>query len=168
MFPLTRNFTVIAFTGCIYRMEIFFTFPWKTEFALKFFAVLSILLHSGLLSNLRFCPEFTAFYIHFLSFRIFEQLALALKNTACPEFFHCIEYLFFYHSSILSNLCLPWKTEIPFKFFTVLKYFLPFRIFEQLALALKTEFALKIFKTGEAAAPPRPPVSYAYAADTLV
>jgi len=27
-------------------------------------------------------------------------------------------------------------------------YFLPFRIFEQLALALKTEFALKFFKPG--------------------
>ena len=39
--------------------------------------------------------------------------------------------------------------------------FLSFRIFEQLALALKTEFALKIFKPGEAAAPPTP-ASYAY------
>ena len=35
-------------------------------------------------------------------------------------------------------------------------YFLSFRIFEQLALALKTEFALKIFKPGGAAAPPDP------------
>jgi len=38
--------------------------------------------------------------------------------------------------------------------FTVFKYFLSFRIFEQLVLALKTEFALKFFKPGEAAAPP--------------
>ena len=94
---------------------------------------------------------------YFLSFRIFEQLVLALNNRACPEFFHCIEYIFFYHSRILNNLRLLWKTEIPLKFFTVLKYFLPFRIFEQLALALKTEFALNIFKTGEAAATPDPP-----------
>ena len=43
----------------------------------------------------------------FLSFRIFKQLALALKNRVCPEIFH------------------------------FLKYFLSFRIFEQLALALK-------------------------------
>jgi len=50
--------------------------------------------------------------IYILSFRIFEQLALALKNTSCPDIFHCIEI------------------------------FLSFRIFEQLALALKTEFAL--------------------------
>jgi len=50
--------------------------------------------------------------IYFLSFRIFEQLALALKNTSCPEMFHCIEI------------------------------FLSFRIFEQLALALKAGLAL--------------------------
>jgi len=42
-----------------------------------------------------------------LTFRSFEQLALALKNRAALEFL------------------------------TVLKYFLSFRIFEQLALALK-------------------------------
>jgi len=55
---------------------------------------------------------------YFLSFRIFEQLALALKNKVCPEF-------------------------------TVLNiYFLSLRNFEQLALALKTEFALKFSKPG--------------------
>jgi len=48
---------------------------------------------------------------YFLSFKIFEQLALALKNTSCPDI-HCIEI------------------------------FLSFRIFEQLALALKAGFAL--------------------------
>jgi len=40
------------------------------------------------------CPEFTVLNIYFLSFRIFEQLALALKNTSCPENFHCIEIFF--------------------------------------------------------------------------
>jgi len=50
----------------------------------------------------------------FLSFRIFEHLALALKN------------------------------RVDLKIFPVLKYFLSFRTFVQLALALalKTEFAL--------------------------
>jgi len=57
---------------------------------------------------------------YFLSFRIFEQLALALKN------------------------------RVALKIFTVLKCFLSFRNFEQLALALKTEFALKFFKPGAA------------------
>jgi len=34
------------------------------------------------------------------------------------------------------------------KVFTVLQHFLSFRNFEQLALVLKTEFALKIFNRG--------------------
>jgi len=57
------------------------------------------------------CPEFTTLNM-FLSFRIFEHLALALKN------------------------------RVDLKIFPVLKIFLSFRTFEQLALALKTEFAL--------------------------
>ena len=61
----------------------------------------------------------------FLLFKIFEQLALALKNRVALEFF------------------------------TVLKYILLFRIFEELADALKTEFSLKFFKPGGAPAPPR-------------
>jgi len=70
---------------------------------------------------------FTAVNILFI-FRIFEQLALALKKRVALEFF------------------------------TVLNmYFLSFRIFEQPALVLKTEFALKFFKPGGAAAPPDPP-----------
>ena len=59
------------------------------------------------------CPEFTVLNIHFLLFTIFEQLALAMKNTVALEFF------------------------------TVLKYLLSFRIFEQLALALKKRVALE-------------------------
>jgi len=65
--------------------------------------------------------------VDFLLFKIFEQLALALKNRVALEFF------------------------------AVLKYILLFWIFEELAVALKTEFALKIFKPGGEAAPPAPP-----------
>ena len=67
------------------------------------------------------------------TFRIFEQLALTLKNRgypeftilnvffiiqdfwatcACPENFRCIEYIFYY-SGVLSNLRLPWKQSCP-------------------------------------------------------
>jgi len=53
--------------------------------------------------------------IHFLSFRIFEQLALALKNRVAQ------------------------------KSFIVLKYFLSFRAFEQLVLALKTRVHPEMF-----------------------
>ena len=52
------------------------------------------------------------------TFRIFEQLALALKIRVALEFF------------------------------TLLNIRFTFRIFEQLARALKTEFALKFFKPG--------------------
>jgi len=52
----------------------------KTEFPLKFFTVLIIL----------------------FTFRIFEQLALALRNRVALKFFILLKYL--YHSAILSNL----------------------------------------------------------------
>ena len=69
------------------------------------------------------CPEKQSvpwrFSLHWNIFyhsgRIFEQLALALKNSLCPEF----------------------------NVFNI--YLSPFRIFDKLALALKTESALKIF-----------------------
>jgi len=37
------------------------------------------------------------------------------------------------------------KNIVALKFFTVLKYFLSFRIFEELAIALKNRVALKLF-----------------------
>ena len=80
----------------------------------------------------------------FSRFRIFEQLALALKNRDCPEIFHCIEYLniFFAIQDFWVTLRLLWK-RVALKIFTALNiYSLSFRIFEKLALARKTEFAL--------------------------
>jgi len=81
--------------------------PWKTEFALKIFTALNIV----------------------FTFRIFEQLVLALKNRVCPEF--TVLNIYILPFIILNNLRLPWKTGFALKFFTVLKYFLSFRIFEQ-------------------------------------
>jgi len=37
---------------------------------------------------------FTVLNMYFLSFRIFEQRALALKNRVALEFFTCIEIIF--------------------------------------------------------------------------
>ena len=92
------------------------------------------------------------------TFRIFEQLRLpwntggALNSLywmcffiiqdfwatcACPEIFRCTGYIFYY-SGVLSNLRLLWKQSCP-GIFTVLNMLFTFRIFEQLALALKTE-----------------------------
>jgi len=73
----------------------------------------------------------------FSPFRIFEQLALALKNRVCP-IFHCIEYIFG-HSGFLSNYALA------LKIFTVLNTLFTFRIFEQLALALKNRVCPDVF-----------------------
>jgi len=50
--------------------------------------------HLALALKDRVCPEFTALNIYLLPFRIFEQLALALKSTSCPEIFHCIKIFF--------------------------------------------------------------------------
>ena len=106
LFSQTRNFTVIAFIGWIHCIEIFFTLPWKTEFAVTFSTVFNIffairdfwatcacpekhklLWNVSLYWNIfiiqdfwadcacpenRFCPEFTALNIYFLSLRIFK------------------------------------------------------------------------------------------------
>jgi len=49
-----------------------------------------------------------------------------------------LHWKFFHRSAFLNNLHLSWKTEFSLNFFTVLTiYFLSFRTFEQLSLALK-------------------------------
>jgi len=104
-------------------------------FALNFFTVLKYFLSFRIFEQLalalknRVCPDFTVLDIYFLSFRIFEQLALVLKHSVCPDVFF------------------------------VLNYFLSFRIFEQLALVLKTEFVLKFFTAGGRQPPPRTPMN---------
>jgi len=96
--------------------------PWKTEGALNSQYWLYIFYHSGFLSNLRFPCK-----------------------TELPWNFS-LYWNIFYHSEFLSNLRLPWKTELPWYFSLYLNmYFLSFRIFEQLALALKKRVAQKLF-----------------------
>ena len=127
--------------------------------------------------------HFSLYWIYFLPFRIFEQLCTCPENRVCPEIFHCSECAFyiqdcwatlrlpwetegalnslywicmFYHSGFLSKVPLPWKTELPLNFSLYWMYFLSFRIFEQLALALKKEFALIFFNPGVQPSPPTP------------
>ena len=81
----------------------------------------------------RVCSEIFHCIEIFLSLRIFEQLALALKNSL-PEIFCCIEYPFYIREfwatcACLKNLRLAWKTELPWtfwKFFTVLNILFTF------------------------------------------
>jgi len=123
--------------------------PWKTEFALKFFTVLNILFTFRIFEQLALALKnsvswnFSLYWIYFLSFRIFEQLALAIKNRVCPEIFHCIEYAFTFR--IFEQLSLALKNIVCTGFFTVLKYFLSCRILEQLVLALKNRVCPEIF-----------------------
>ena len=73
--------------------------PWKTERALNFFTVLNIFLSSRIWATCA-CPgkqnvpwNFSLYWnINYLSFRIFEQLALALKNKVCPRIFTVLKY----------------------------------------------------------------------------
>jgi len=54
---------------------------------------------------------------------------------------HCIEYIFL-SFRIFEQLALALKNRVALKIFTVLNLRFTFNIFEQLALALKTECAL--------------------------
>jgi len=57
----------------------------------------------------------------FSLFRIFEQLALALKNRVSPEIFHCIEYIS-YHSGFLSNSALALKNRVCLESFHCIEF----------------------------------------------
>ena len=137
--------------------------PWKQSLSWNFSLYMIYFLHSGCLSNLCLswktkctlnslywmyfypsefwttyaCPEKQSVpWIHCIEFEYkffviqnFEQPALVLKNRICPEIFHCMEI------------------------------FLSFRIFKQLELALKTEFALNFSRRGWASPLSRTPLA---------
>jgi len=154
-----ENFHYIEYTfhhsGCLSNLRL----PWKTECALNSLYWIYIFYHSGFLSNLRLhwktiALKFFTVLKYFLSFRIFERLALTLKNRMCPEF--TVLNIYFLSFRIFEQLALALKNRVALKFFTLLKYFLSFRIFEQLALALKTEFVMKVFKPGVRGGLPTP------------
>ena len=89
-------------------------------------------LHTTLAQVTRIIPNWI--YTVFKIFSPFTIFVLALKKQSCPEIFHCMECIF-YHSGFLSNSAVALKNRVAQKFFTVLKYLLSFRIFEQLVLA---------------------------------
>jgi len=105
--PVCSEFTVLNIYFISLRIFEQLTLALKTEISLKIFTVLNTL----------------------FTFRIFEQLALALKSSVPWNF--SLYWNIFYHWGSFSNLLSPWKTECALKFFTLLKYFLSLRIFEQ-------------------------------------
>ena len=89
------------------------------------------------------CTEYTVLKI-FLLFRIFEQLAIALKKEFALKIFPVLN-IFFTIQDLWATLRLPWKTKFALKIFTVLNIFFTMQNFwATLHLSWKTEFALKI------------------------
>ena len=113
--------------------------PWKTQLSSKFSLCWNMFYHSGFLATCA-CPE----------------------KQSCPGIFHCIEYVFSIAQDFWAICSCPGKQSFLGIFHCIEIFFLSFRIFEQLALALKTEFALKFF------ASPRPPASYAYDQKSII
>jgi len=99
----------------------------------------------------------------FSPFRIFEQLARALKNRVCLVNFQCIEYIF-YHTGFLSKFALALKNRVCPELTVLNIYILSFRIFDKLALALKTELVLEVLSRGGLRRPraSRHPASYTH------
>jgi len=62
---------------------------------LKYFLSFRIFEQLELALKNRVCPEFTVLNVFFI-LQSFEQPALALKNRMCPGIFHCIEKFFIF------------------------------------------------------------------------
>jgi len=67
------------------------------------------------------------------TFRIFEQLALVLKNRVALEFFTVLNMYVLYFR-IFEQLALALKNKVALESFTVLKHILSFRILSNLGL----------------------------------
>ena len=113
--------------------------PWKTDLTWNSSLYWNIFIIQDFWATCA-CPEKQSVpWIHLLnayfsSLRIFEQLALALKNRVALKIFRCFEIFFVIQD--FEQLALVLKTKFAPKFFTGMKYYLSFRNFEQLALAL--------------------------------
>jgi len=136
------------------------------------------------------CALNSLYWIYLFYHQGFFSNSRLPENQSSPENFHSVEYIFFIiqdfwatcacpekqilpwnfprywtylsHSGFLSSFRLALKNRVVPKFFTVLKYFSSFRIFEQVALSLKTEFSLKFFIPGgrqRHQPPPRTPMA---------
>jgi len=197
--PLKKTIALKIFTvvNILFTSRIFnnLRLPWKTEFPLKFFTVLNIFfiiqdfcatalalktelprnfslywvyfLHSEEFWTTCACaekqgvPEFTVLNIYFLLFRIFEQLALALKNRVALEFslyWICI----FYHSGYLSTCDCPEK-QLPWNISLYCNIFYHPGFLSNYSACPENRVCPEIFQAWWGGRPP--PASYAYADD---
>ena len=123
-------------------------FPWKTELPWNFSLYWNIFYHSGFLSNLGLpwktdLPGNVSLYvIYFLHSEFLSNLhALALKNRVALIFFTVFEHVFCIIQEFWATWACPEKLSCP-EIFRCMEYTFTFRIFEQLALALKNRVAL--------------------------
>ena len=87
--------------------------------------------------------NFSIYRIYFLHSGFLSNLRLPWK-TEVSLIFSLYQTCIFYHSRVLSNACLPWKNRVALKFFNVLNILFTFRIFNNLRLPWK-QFPLKFF-----------------------
>ena len=112
----------------------------KNRVALNSFTVLKCFLSSRIFEQLALALKFLSVLDIIFTFRIFEQFVPALKNRVCPDIFYCIEIFFIFQD--FWAICACPKNRMCTEF-TVLKiHFLSLRIFSKLGLAWKTERAL--------------------------
>ena len=98
--------------------------------------------HSGFLSNLRLPWKTYLTWNSSLYWNIFI-IQDFWATYVCLEIFHCVEYTFYIQDFWTTCAC-PEKQSVPW-IHLLNAYFLSFRIFEQLALALKNRVGLKFF-----------------------
>ena len=113
------------------------SFPWN--FSLYW---LYTFYHSGFLSNLRL-PWKTDLTWNFSMYWGIFFIQDFWATYVCSQNFHCIEYTFYIQDFWATCACLE-KQSLPW-IYLLNAYFLSFRIFEQLALALKNRVALILF-----------------------
>jgi len=99
--------------------------------------------------------NFPLYWRYFSSFRIFEQLALALKNRVALKIF---TVNIFYHSGFWSNLRLPWKQSLSWIHCSEYIFFI-IQDFWATCACPENRVCPKNFKDRGAAAPPRAPRS---------
>jgi len=116
--------------------------PEKQSLPWDFSLCWNILIIQDFWGTLRYPWNFSLYWNIFYHSGFLSNLCLPWKQSLPWKL--SVYWIYFLHSRFLSNLCLPWKQSCP-EICHSTEFFLPFRIFEQLALALKTEFALKIF-----------------------
>ena len=167
--PEKQRVPWIHYIECIFYHSEFLSnlhLPWKTESALKFFAVLNIFFIILEFWGTCACPEnrvtleFSLYWIYFLHSEFLGNLhALALKNRGCPEFI--VLNVYFFYSGFLSNLHSHWKTELPWNFSLYWNIFYDSGFLRNLLLPWKTDLPWKFSSLG-GRPPPQPPASYAY------